>query len=85
MAMRYAYILQSEKDPSVFYHGFTADVRQRLAVHNSGDNPSTRAMRPWALVWYGAFASEELAHDFERYLKTASGKAFARKRLLPKE
>ncbi len=80
--MHYAYILRSQKDPAVLYHGFTSDLKQRLATHNRGANPSTANMLPWSIAWYGAFESEEAARAFERYLKTASGKAFARKRLL---
>jgi putative endonuclease len=83
--MYYAYILRSAQDPETLYHGFTSDLKRRLAVHNSGGNPSTRRMRPWRLAWYGGFESEEAALAFERYLKTASGKAFARKRLLTTE
>jgi len=83
--MFYAYILRSQRDASVFYHGFTSDLRKRLDAHNMGANVSTRAMRPWSLAWYGAFKSEQMARDFESYLKTASGKAFARKRLLQLE
>ncbi len=82
--MFYACILRSEKNPAVFYHGFTADLKARLSVHNSGGNPSTKAPRPWTLAWYAAFETEEAALAFERYLKTASGKAFSRKRLLSK-
>jgi len=37
---------------------------------------------PWKLVWYGAFETEKEARDFERYLKTGSGKSFAYKRLV---
>jgi putative endonuclease len=80
--MFYAYILRSQRDANVFYNGFTSDLRKRLEAHNAGANVSTRAMRPWYLAWYGAFESEQMARDFESYLKTASGKAFARKRLL---
>jgi len=80
--MFYAYILRSEKNPTVLYHGFTADLKARLSVHNSGGNPSTKAMTPWKLAWYAALETEEAALAFERYLKTASGKAFSRKRLL---
>jgi predicted GIY-YIG superfamily endonuclease len=83
--MCYAYILRSEQAPETLYHGFTSSLKTRLAVHNSGGNPSTRRMRPWRLAWYGGFESEEAALAFERYLKTASGKAFARKRLLTTE
>jgi len=34
------------------------------------------------LVWYCAFTTEKQARDFELYLKTGSGKAFAYKRLV---
>lgn len=37
---------------------------------------------PWKLVWYGGFSTEKEARDFELYLKTGSGKAFAYKRLI---
>lgn len=43
---------------------------------------STKAHMPWKLIWYGAFDSEKQARDFELYLKTGSGKAFAYKRLV---
>jgi putative endonuclease len=82
LVMFYAYILRSESDPSRLYHGHTSDLRRRLADHNSGDNVSTRNGRPWVIAWYGAFETEAAAMAFERYLKTASGKAFSRKRLL---
>ena len=36
-------------------------------------------------IWYGAFTEKGTALEFERYLKTASGKAFSRKRLLSGE
>jgi predicted GIY-YIG superfamily endonuclease len=78
----YTYILRSEQNPERFYYGFSSDLKKRLKVHNQGENDSTKTGVPWTLAWYGGFESESAAIDFERYLKTASGKAFARKRLL---
>jgi len=80
--MFYAYILRSEQNPERLYYGYSSDLKKRLNVHNQGGNQSTRTGAPWTLAWYGGFESESAAIDFERYLKTASGKAFARKRLL---
>ena len=80
--MFYAYILRSEQNPERFYYGFSSDLKKRLKVHNQGGNISTKTGLPWTLAWYGGFESESAAIEFERYLKTASGKAFARKRLL---
>lgn len=46
---------------------------------------STAPYRPWKLITYLAFDSQKLAKDFERYLKSGSGKAFTYKRLVDSE
>ena len=80
-AMFYCYILLSEKS-HVFYFGSAVDLKARLELHNTGKVISTKPHLPWRLVWYSAFESEKEARDFELYLKTGSGKAFAYKRLV---
>ncbi len=79
--MYYCYILSSSKSP-IFYFGSTNDLKKRLKQHNSGEVKSTKPHTPWKLIWYCAFTTEKEARDFERYLKTGSGKAFAYKRLV---
>ena len=79
--MYYAYILLSSKSHT-FYFGSTINLQNRLELHNTGQVKSTRPYQPWTLVWYGAFSTEKEARDFELYLKTGSGKAFAYKRLI---
>ena len=79
--MRYVYILQSIGDPDRYYVGQTEDLKARLQRHNAGEVTHTSKYRPWRVNTYIAFSDEEKAFDFERYLKTASGRAFARKRL----
>jgi putative endonuclease len=59
----------------------TSDLKQRLADHNAGKSPHTSKYVPWKLVTYVAFSDAERADVFERYLKSGSGHAFARKRL----
>lgn len=81
MKFYYVYILASEKDPTRFYAGFTEDFKARLAEHNSGKSIHTRAFRPWRIKTCIAFTHRQSALDFERYLKTASGRTFAKKRL----
>jgi predicted GIY-YIG superfamily endonuclease len=54
-----------------------------LRDHNSGKSAHTAKYRPWTLETYLAFSDRSQALDFERHLKTASGIAFARKRLRP--
>ena len=48
---------------------------------NAGEVASTAKFKPWDLVWYGAFPDKYKALDFEKYLKSHSGRAFAKKRL----
>ncbi len=79
--MYYTYTLLSEKSHR-FYFGSTNDLKQRIKLHNSGNVKSTKLNLPWKLVWYGAFETEKQARDFELYLKSGSGKAFAYKRLV---
>jgi putative endonuclease len=79
--MTYVYILQSEADSDRFYVGLTDDLRNRLPSHNAGRVPHTSKYRPWRLNTYVAFSDKSRAVVFEKYLKSASGRAFSRKRL----
>jgi putative endonuclease len=79
--MFYVYLLRSIEHPAQTYVGLTDDLRARMTVHNSGGSPHTSKYKPWQLVTYLAFADKTKAVSFERYLKTASGRAFANKRL----
>ena len=79
--MHYVYLLQSERFPDQRYVGVTADLKQRIPDHNAGKSPHTSKFVPWRLETYLAFSNKEKAVAFERYLKSGSGHAFARKRL----
>ncbi len=81
MKFYYVYILASEKDPNRFYAGFTENVKGRLAEHNSGKSIHTKDFRPWRIKTCVAFTNRQSASAFERYLKTSSGRSFAKKRL----
>ncbi len=78
--MKYVYILES-LDTEHFYTGVTDDLRARLSAHNTGEVPHTSKYKPRRLKTYVAFGDEQQAVAFEKYLKTASGRAFAKKRL----
>ena len=80
--MHYVYILRSINNPNQTYIGLTSDLKKRLESHNSGANKHTSKFKPWKVVWYCAFSIKLRAEDFEKYLKSASGIAFRRKRLL---
>jgi len=79
--MKYVYILHSIALPDRFYTGITDDLRTRLTKHNAGAVPHTSKFKPWQLKTYIAFSDEERAFAFEKYLKSPSGRAFAKKRL----
>ncbi|MBE6456556.1 MAG: GIY-YIG nuclease family protein [Alphaproteobacteria bacterium] len=76
--MYYVYILQSINNPDSFYIGFTTDLKQRLAEHNSGKSIHTNKYRPWRIKNYFAFGDEQKAKDFESYFKTHSGRKFCK-------
>ena len=80
--MYYVYILRSIKFVDNIYTGSTSDLKQRLKSHNEGSNKHTQKFRPWKVIWYSAFSTKKQAEKFEKYLKTASGIAFKRKRLI---
>jgi putative endonuclease len=80
--MYYVYLLKSQAHPTQPYIGSTRDLRQRLTEHNEGHSPHTAKFRRWILVAYFAFAHEEMAIAFEKYLKSGSGRAFAKRHFL---
>jgi putative endonuclease len=80
--MWYVYIIRSVPFPDQEYTGATADLKPRIADHNSGKSSHTSKFLPWILVWYCAFQDKFAALEFEKYLKSHSGRAFAAKRLM---
>jgi len=81
MKLCYVYILQSEIDQRRFYTGFTEDLNARLKTHNSGGCDHTLKYKPWRVKTAIAFHDRQKALNFEKYLKSPSGRAFAKKRL----
>jgi putative endonuclease len=76
---RFVYILKSTAIADEYYVGVTSDVTQRLAAHNAGLTPSTVDHRPWRALLVIEFDEEQPAIEFEQYLKTGSGREFARR------
>jgi predicted GIY-YIG superfamily endonuclease len=79
--MKYVYLLQSQSHPDQRYVGLTSNITNRLSAHNAGQSPHTAKYRPWNLITYVAFGDESRVVEFEKYLKSGSGCAFAGKRL----
>ena len=80
--MHYVYILRSESSPDAIYIGSTSDLRRRLGEHNRGSSQHTSKHVPWKIEFYASFNNKPKALEFEKYLKSHSGKAFTRKRLV---
>ena len=80
--MYYVYILRSKTHPAQTYIGSTSDLKKRLAEHNAGKSIHTNKFQPWELMAYLALPEKTVAETFESYLKSGSGRAFAKRHLL---
>jgi len=79
--MKFVYLIKSESHMNKTYVGVTSNLTKRLARHNDGGSVHTSKFKPWKLLTYVAFSEDSKALAFEAYLKTGSGRAFAKKRL----
>jgi putative endonuclease len=77
----YVYLIKSLSAERERYVGITGSLEQRLREHNAGKSSHTSKFKPWQLTAYVAFTDRVKAEAFERYLKSGSGHAFARRRL----
>jgi predicted GIY-YIG superfamily endonuclease len=75
----YVYILVSEVDPLRHYTGCTTDLPGRLKKHNQGGVLHTEKYRPWQIETVVRFTLADKAAAFETYLKSGSGREFARR------
>lgn len=78
--MHYVYLIRSLAHPSKTYIGNTVNLQQRIETHNSGGSIYTMKDRPWELVMFLGFKDKLKATACEKYLKSGSGSAFAKKR-----
>ena len=80
--MFYVYLIKSINFPEIFYVGYSTDLKQRLKTHNQGGSVHTAKYHPWQLIMHCVFIDQTTAQEFEKYLKTQSGRAFVKKRFL---
>lgn len=78
--MHYVYLIKSIEYPTQIYFGYTSNLKQRFKEHNSGKSIYTAKYKPWKLVTYLGFDTKVKALEFEKYLKSHSGRAFSKKR-----
>ncbi len=78
--MYYVYLLQSINFLDQRYVGYTENFDKRLIDHNSGNSHHTKQYKPWKIVAVVGFEEKLKALNFEKYLKSGSGRSFAQKR-----
>ena len=78
--MWYVYVLKCSNGE--YYKGCTIDIQERLQRHQKGWVESTRDLLPVYLACYFAIPDKYKAYEFEKYLKSGSGRAFLKKHLL---
>lgn len=78
--MHYVYILLCKNNKT--YVGCTDNLKERLERHKKGFVPATKPILPVTLVSYFAFRNKFTAFNFEKYLKSGSGRAFLKKHKL---
>ena len=78
--MYFVYILYSEKG-ACYYVGMSKNVSQRLKTHNKGQVRSTKPYVPWRVIHTETYATQVVAREREKYLKTAAGRRWGKKHL----
>lgn len=78
--MYYTYILKCANGEH--YIGFSSYLKSRIKAHQTGSVPQTNKKSPVKLIFYAAFTDKLKALAFEKYLKSSSGNAFLKKRLV---
>ena len=75
------YYIYSLKCKDGYYVGNTDDLEARLQRHKKGRVPATVNRLPIKLDFYFATEDKYKAFEFEKYLKSGSGRAFINKHL----
>lgn len=78
--MYHVYLIKSLTHSDQKYIGYTTNLKERLARHNSSGSFHTGKYGVWELVLCLSFKDKMRAIEFEQYLKSGSGNAFATKR-----
>jgi putative endonuclease len=73
--MYYVYALKS-LNRNYIYVGMTKDIERRIIEHNKGENRSTKAYKPFMLIYTEQYPIREEARKREKYLKSGIGKEF---------
>lgn len=75
--MYYVYCLKCSDNRT--YIGCAEDLKERISRHQKGNVPATKDRLPIKLISYFAFSNKYTAFNFEKYLKSGSGRSFFKK------
>ncbi|MFO0703213.1 MAG: GIY-YIG nuclease family protein [Patescibacteria group bacterium] len=75
--MHYVYILRYNDNQT--YLGCCENLKERMHRHENGHAPATKDRQPAKLISYFAFSNKYVAYNFEKYLKSGTGRAFLKK------
>jgi predicted GIY-YIG superfamily endonuclease len=73
----YVYILKCIDGSN--YTGCTNNLEDRIKRHNSGQVEATKNILPVEILNHFAFTDKYKAFNFEKYLKSGSGRAFSKR------
>lgn len=76
------YYVYSLKCKDGYYVGCTDNLKDRLGRHQKRQVPATANRLPIKLDFYFAIDDKYKAFEFEKYLKSGSGRAFINKHLI---
>ena len=65
----YVYMLKSQGVKPVTYIGYTKNIKQRIALHNSGKGAKFTRGRTWKLIYKETYKSKNKAISREYYIK----------------
>lgn len=66
---------------NTYYVGCTGDMNDRISRHRLGSVKYTSSRLPVEIAHQSIFSDKYKAYEFEIYLKSGSGRAFAKKRM----
>ena len=78
--MFYTYVIKNNKGD--IYKGHSDNVQRRISEHNRGNTKSTRKGSDWQLKYCESFDTREEAIKREKYLKSAAGRRFLKKKMV---
>ena len=75
----FTYVLQSDT-LNRNYYGSCHNLVERLSVHNKGKVKSTKAFKPWKIIYFEEFETRSEAYQRELFFKSSNGKLFLKEK-----